>query len=134
MDGVSIHYPAVLAAAVLGFVIGGLWYSPLGFARVWMQAAGLTEEQTRQAPMGRIFGFAMLAQLVMAFNLAAFIGPKASLGFGVFAGFAAGLGWVAMSLGVIYLFEQRPLKLWLVNSGYQVVTYTVMGAVLGVWR
>ena len=39
-----------------------------------------------------------------------------------------------MSLGVIYLFEQRPLKLWLVNSGYQVVTYTVMGAVLGVWR
>lgn len=134
MDGVSIHYPAVLAAAALGFVIGGLWYSPLGFARVWMQAAGLTEEQTRQAPMGRIFGFAMLAQLVMAFNLAAFIGPKASLGFGVFAGFAAGLGWVAMSLGVIYLFEQRPLKLWLVNSGYQVVTYTVMGAVLGVWR
>ena len=134
MDGLSIHYPAVLAAAVLGFVIGGVWYSPLGFARVWMQAAGLTEEQTRSAPMGRIFGFAMLAQLVMAFNLAAFIGPKASLGFGVFAGFAAGLGWVAMSLGVIYLFEQRPLKLWLVNSGYQVVTYTVMGAVLGVWR
>ena len=96
MDGVSIHYPAVLAAAVLGFVIGGLWYSPLGFARVWMQAAGLTEEQTRQAQMGRIFGFAMLAQLVMAFNLAAFIGPKASLGFGVFL----------MLVGLFFLLER----------------------------
>jgi hypothetical protein len=134
MDGVQIHYPAVLAAAALGFVIGGLWYSPLLFAKPWMQAAGITEEQTRQASMAKVFGFSALATLVMALNLAAFIGPKASLGFGLFAGFAAGLGWVAMSLGVIYLFEQRPLKLWLINSGYQVVTYTVMGGVLGVWR
>jgi hypothetical protein len=134
MDGVQIHYPAVLAAAALGFVIGGLWYSPLLFAKPWMQAAGITEEQTRQASMAKVFGLSALATLVMALNLAAFIGPKASLGFGLFAGFAAGLGWVAMSLGVIYLFEQRPLKLWLINSGYQVVTYTVMGGVLGVWR
>jgi hypothetical protein len=134
MDGVQIHYPAVLAAAALGFVIGGLWYSPLLFAKPWMQSAGITEEQTRQASMAKVFGLSALATLVMALNLAAFIGPKASLGFGLFAGFAAGLGWVAMSLGVIYLFEQRPLKLWLINSGYQVVTYTVMGGVLGVWR
>ena len=134
MDSVQIHYPAVLAAAALGFAIGGLWYSPLAFAKAWLQAAGLTEEQTRRASMGKVFAFAALAQLVIALNLAAFIGPKASLGFGLFAGFAAGLGWVAMSLGVIYLFEQRPLKLWLINSGYQVVAYTVMGGVLGVWR
>ena len=75
-----------------------------------------------------------LASLVMAFNLAAFIGPKASLGFGLFAGAAAAIGWVAMSLGVIYLFEQRSLKLWLINSGYQVVAYTLMGGLLGVWK
>lgn len=134
MDSVQIHYPAVLAAALLGFVIGGVWYSPLLFARAWMLAAGVSEEQARAASRGRVFGLAALAQLVIAFNLAAFIGPKASLGFGVFAGLAAGLGWVAMSLGVIYLFEQRSLKLWLINSGYQVVTYTLMGAVIGVWR
>ena len=47
---------------------------------------------------------------------------------------AAGLGWVAMSLGVIYLFEQRSMKLWLINSGYQIVAYTVMGAILGAWK
>lgn len=134
MDSLQIHYPAVLAAAALGFVIGGLWYSPLAFARVWMQAAGISEEQARKAPMGKVFGFSALAQLVIAFNLAAFIGPKADLGFGLLAGLAAGLGWVAMSLGVIYLFEQRPLKLWLVNAGYQVLTYTLMGALLGVWK
>jgi hypothetical protein len=134
LETLNLNIPAVLVATLLGFAIGALWYSPLLFARVWMKEAGISEEQTRQAPMARIFGLAALATLVMAFNLAAFIGPKASLGFGLFAGAAAGLGWVAMSLGVIYLFEQRSLKLWLVNSGYQVVAYTLMGGLLGVWK
>ena len=134
MDGVQFHLPAVLTAAAIGFLVGGLWYSPIGFARAWMQASGVSEEQARGASRGRVFGLAALAQLVIAFNLAAFIGPKASLGFGLFAGFAAGLGWVAMSLGVTYLFEQRPLKLWLINSGYQVLVYTAMGGLLGAWR
>ncbi|MBL8342184.1 MAG: DUF1761 domain-containing protein [Rubrivivax sp.] len=134
MEAVQINVVAALAAALLSFLIGGLWYSPLLFANVWMKEAGLTEAQTKAAPMGRIFGLAALASVVMSFNLAAFIGPKASLAFGLFAGAAAGLGWVAMSLGVIYLFEQRSLRLWLINSGYQVVSYTLMGGLLGVWK
>ena len=134
MEQMHFNPLAILAATVSAFVLGGVWYSPLLFARSWMQAAGLTEEQTRQAPMGKVFGLSLLATLVMALNLAAFIGPKASLGFGLFAGFATGLGWVAMSLGVIYLFERRSFKLWLINSGYLVLAFTAMGAVLGAWR
>lgn len=134
MEPVSFNLSAVAAAALLSFAIGGLWYSPLLFARPWMREAGLNEEQLRGGPMARIFGLAALASLVMAVNLAAFIGPKASLGFGLFAGAAAGLGWVAMSLGVIYLFERRSFTLWLINSGYQVVAYTLMGGLLGVWK
>ena len=131
MDLSTLNLAAIVVAAGTTFLLGGLWYSPILFARSWMREAGLSEEQTRQAGMRRVFGF---SALVMAFNLAAFIGPKADLAFGLFAGLAAGLGWVAMSLGVIYLFEQRSLKLWLINSGYQVVAYTVMGAILGAWK
>ena len=134
MDAVQFNYPAVLVAALVCFAIGGLWYSPILFAKAWMRETGITEERQRQARLGRVFALSALANLVMAFNLAAFIGAKASLGFGLFAGFATGVGWVAMSLGVIYLFEQRSLKLWLINSGYQVVAYTAMGAILGVWK
>lgn len=134
MEPVHFNFAAIFVAALLSFALGGLWYSPLLFARAWMNEAGLSERKTRDAPMGRIFGLAGLASLVMAFNLAAFIGPKASLGFGLFAGAAAAIGWVAMSLGVIYLFEQRSLKLWLINSGYQMLAYTLMGGVLGVWK
>ena len=57
-----------------------------------------------------------------------------SAGEGLFAGFAAGFGWVAMSVGTIYLFERRSFKLFLINAGYQIVTYTIMGGILGVWK
>jgi hypothetical protein len=134
METLHFKFAAIFVAALMSFAIGGLWYSPLLFARAWMKEAGLTEQQTKEAPMGRIFGLAAVASLVMAFNLAAFIGPKASLGFGLFAGAAAAIGWVATSLGVIYLFEQRSLKLWLINSGYQVIAYTLMGGLIGVWK
>lgn len=134
MDLSQLNVLAVIVAAGLGFVIGGLWYSPILFAKAWMREAGLDEARVRSANMARVFGLSLACSLVMAFNLAAFVGPKASLGFGLFAGAATGIGWVAMSLGVIYLFEQRSLKLWLINSGYQVITYTVMGGVIGAWR
>jgi hypothetical protein len=134
MEPVHFNHAAVITAALLSFAIGGLWYSPILFAKPWMRECGLNEAQARSAPMARVFGLSALAALVMAYNLAAFIGPKASFGFGLFAGAATGIGWVAMSLGVIYLFEQRSLKLWLINSGYQVVSYTVMGGLIGAWR
>ncbi|MGZ5132723.1 MAG: DUF1761 domain-containing protein [Caldimonas sp.] len=134
MEPVHFNYPAVFAAALVSFVVGGAWYSPILFARVWMKEAGLDDARLKRARLGRVFALSFLCSLVMAFNLAAFLGAKATLAFGTFAGLATGLGWVAMSLAIIYLFEQRSFKLWLVNAGCQVVTYTLMGAVIGGWR
>ena len=62
------------------------------------------------------------------------IGPKPAPGFAAAAGFAAGLCWVAGSFGINYLFEQRPLRLFLINGGYHTVQYTVIGLILGLWH
>jgi len=134
MESLHFNFLAIVAAALATFAVGGLWYSPILFAKPWRRECGLSEEQVRRAPMGRIFGLSALAALVMATNLAAFLGAKATLSFGLAAGAATGVGWVAMSLGVTYLFEQRSLKLWLIDSGYQVVAYTLMGGILGAWH
>jgi hypothetical protein len=134
MAPVHFNYPAIFTAAALCFLIGGAWYSPLLFARAWLREAALDEKRIESTPLPLVFGLSFLCALVMAFNLAAFLGDKASLSFGAFAGLATGLGWVSMSLAVIYLFERRPFKLWLIHAGYQVVAYTVMGAVIGAWK
>ena len=66
----------------------------------------------------------------MAINLAFFIGDNDAV-FGLFAGFATGLGFVSLALGVNYLFEGKPLKLWLINAGYNTVVFSVMGLIIG---
>jgi len=126
----AINWLAVFAAAVSAFIIGGLWYGPL-FGKAWMNANGFTEENVAKRSMPLVFGVSFLLMLAAAVNLAMFIGPEATLAFGTLAGLAAGLGWVATFLGVIYLFEKRALALWLVNGGYSVVALTAMGAILG---
>ncbi|MBU2491820.1 MAG: DUF1761 domain-containing protein [Bacteroidetes bacterium] len=134
MDLSTINIFAVVVSALISFVIGGVWYSPIMFANSWMKENGFKEEDMKNANMGKIFGTSFLLALVISFNLAAFIGPKGDFAFGLFAGFAAGFGWVAMSIGTVYLFERKSLKLFFINAGYQIVTYTIMGGILGVWK
>lgn len=128
----EISWIAVIAATVASFIVGGLWYSPLLFAKAWQVEASLTDEQIKNANMGMTFAGAFFLMFLASLVFAMFLGPDPSLAFGSAAGFAAGLFWVATSFGVNYLFEQRSLKLWLINGGFNVVTFTVIGAVLGV--
>lgn len=125
---------AVLVAAVAAFAVGGLWYSSLLFGKAWMAETGITEERAASANMPRTFGLAFLATLIAATVFALFLGPAPELSFAVGAGFAAGLGWVAMSFAVNDLFEQRSFKLWAINAGYHTVVFTLFGLVLGLWH
>lgn len=130
----QLNYWAVLVAAIASFFLGGLWYSPVLFYKPWMRAAGLNEEQLRQGNMAKIFGVSMVFQLIAAFVLAMFIGVELDAAIGAVVGSMVGLAWVATAFGVVYLFERRPLALLLINGGYNVVTYTLMGAILGAWH
>ena len=128
----SINWLSVIVAAVSSFMVGGLWYGPL-FGRSWMQGNGFSEDYLGQRNMPRVFGLSLLLAFIAAINLEMFIGAEADLAFGLFAGFAAGLGWVAAFLGILYLFENRSLQVFLINGGYCVVALTLMGAILGAW-
>ncbi len=134
MEFPDVNYLAVLAAAVSAFVLGGLWYSPVLFAKKWMAYTGHGECAEGEKPkgnMGVIFGGAFLLSVIAAYVFAlvlpADIGPQ----YGAIAGAGAGLFFVATSFGINYLFEQRPLGLWLINGGYHTLQFTLYGLVLG---
>ncbi|ANM31378.1 membrane protein [Acidobacteria bacterium Mor1] len=130
-----INIGAVLAAAAANFLIGGLWYSPALFGKAWMRANGFSEADLQKGSPAVIFGVSALFCLIMAANLAAFLAaPETTFAFAVAAGVAAGLGWAAMGLGVVALFERRPCSYLLVNGGYLTVSFAAMGAILGAWR
>jgi len=130
----NLNWLAILVAAVSSFALGSLWYSSLMFQKPWMKANNFTDESTQGANMARIFGLAFLLMILAAFSLAMYLGPDAGGSFGAAAGFMAGAFWVMAFLGVIYLFERKPLALWLVNGGYSVVALTLMGLIIGAWQ
>ena len=127
----EVNWIAVVLCAVSSLVIGGLWYSPMLFARQWQTAAGLSDEVAQSGNMAVIFGGAFVLSLVAAAVFAMFLGAEMSVGAATAAGFSAGLCWVAASYGINYLFERRPLRLWLINGGYHILQFTAFGAILG---
>ena len=128
----NINWLSVLLAAISAFLIGGIWYGPL-FGKLWMTEFGYTEEDLKKRNVAKTFGLSLLLAFLAAFILDMFIDSEADLAFGMAAGFFAGFGWVATMLGILYLFEMRSLRAFLVNAGYCIVALTLMGAILGVW-
>ena len=126
----NLNIWAVVMAALSTFLIGGLWYSPALFGKLWMRENGFTEESLKGGNMAKIFGLAFFLGLIAAVNLAMFLGVEDRPEMGALWGFAAGFGWVATFVGVHYLFERRSFTLFLINAGYSIVALTVMGAIL----
>lgn len=135
-----VNLLAVLSAGVACMVIGFLWYSPFLFAKPWMIAMGYDpEDKARIAEMqkkaGPLYGISFLATLLSAFVLGKIIFHLAiatSL-YGMKAGLAVWAGFVMTVQLTDKLFGNRPWKLFFINTGYQLVCYLVMGAILGRW-
>lgn len=125
---IIINPVAVGAAALATFMIGGLWYSVL-FAGKWQQESGVTDAQLKSGAL-RIFLGSFLFALVMATGLAMLIGAR-GIAHGALTGVAAGLAFVAAAFGINYLFERKGVALWLINAGYNVISFTVMGVLIG---
>jgi len=140
MDFMGVKLWAVALAGIATMVIGFLWYSPLLFARPWMVAMGYDpNDKARIAEMqksaGPMYGISLLASLISAFVLAkVLVGMTIySALYGMKIGFAVWLAFVATVQLTDKMFGQRPMKLFLINTGYQLVCYVVMGAILGKW-
>jgi hypothetical protein len=129
----EVNWLAVLAAAISAFLLGGLWYSPALFMKSWQRGAGLTDEQLKGGNAAKIYGGSFVLSLVAAATFAMFLG-KLPAGIATAYGFCAGLAWVAASFGINYLFERKPLSLWLVNGGYHTLQFTLYGLILGLWH
>jgi len=137
MPQVHINYLAVVVAAVVAFALGGLWYSPVLFAKQWVKAHGYTEEQVKemQKGAGKAYGVSALCQLLIALAIAVLVGyihmervgQGLKLGLLVWAGFAFPLGLMAN------MFSGKRITVFLIDTGYQLVYLLVMAAIITAW-
>lgn len=135
----KIKYPAVIVATLVHFILGGLWYSPLLFGNKFIQLinwspAKLAEIESQSHT--KELAIAFLTSLVLTYVLAHFVYyAKATTAMaGIQTAFWLWLGFVVTTQAATVIFEQRPLGLYLINVGYQLVGCSLAGLILAVWR
>lgn len=135
MDISTLNWMAVLTAAFANFMLGGLWYSPVMFGKIWQKENQLSDEELQKGNMAKIFGFSFLWSLVMSFNLGMFLNDSnTDVNWGLAAGFLAGFGWVASAIFIIGLFERKSNIHMMINAGYMILSFLLMGLIIGGWR
>jgi Protein of unknown function (DUF1761) len=134
----DVNWWAIIVAAIVKFVIGGIWYMPL-FGKQYRALMGVPEGSD-MAGLAPALGVQFVGDLVMSYILARFIihygasSGGTSLGVGILIGFMAWLGFVAAVTVAQRFFERRPWALWAINNGYLLISMVVMGAILGWWH
>ena len=131
----AINYVAAAVCVVLLMMLGFAWYAPFLFGKAWMAAIGKTEEELRAAgPSPALIAAladAILTTLVLAivFQVAGIDG----IGGGIVAALGLGVGLTGVSIISNGAFEGRPRPLVLINLGYRLVGYPIVGFILSIW-
>lgn len=132
-----INWAAVLVAALVNFIAGFIWFSPIGFYPAWWRAIGRdpSQEPGQNQSMGAVFGMVIVAVFVQAILLALIVGllktatgDDLSLTSGLTIGAIVGLIGAAASLGH-RLFSNQGLKVWIIEVASDVLNIALMGVV-----
>lgn len=131
---------AILGAAIATMIVGFIWYSPALFARPWMVAMGYDpDDKTKIDEMrkgaGKMYSITFILSLLGAFVLAKIISGLTieTVYHGVKVAFGVWLGFLMPVQLTDKMFSRRPFNLFLINTGYQLAAFLVMGAILGKW-
>lgn len=121
---------AVVTAAVVCYVIGGLWFSPALFGKIWMRELRVTDEPRRST--GALL--AIPASLAAAFGLGVVIAsanitdlPRSLI--------VAVLVWACFTVAIelpAFALERAPRRL-AIGAGHKLVAYLAIAAVFGLW-
>jgi hypothetical protein len=134
MQEFPINGLALLVAAIVKFVLGAVWYSPIAFGPRWRRLTGCTEGDAMTG-LGKAMAVDFIASLVMAFVLvhAVHYAGAATLGMGAAVGFFNWLGFIGATTLAASVYEKRPLALWAINNAYLLLALLIMGAILAIW-
>ena len=127
----DLDLTAILVATVAGFVLGGLWYSPVVLGSAWLRALGKQTDElgNPSAAMSATFISCLLSAFVMA--LAVATADASSALSGALVGLVLGVGLVAAAMLSDHLFGGGSLALFCIQAGYRVAQLVLMGALLG---
>jgi len=125
---ISMIIGVALATAVrMG--LGMLWYSPKLFGGMWQEKSGITPEPQDVTPaMIGAFVTAFFTSATLYYVLCAM--QVTTVLSGAFTGLLIWFGFVGSIAVHSVFFAKKPIGLFLINTGYDAVSFVVSGALI----
>ena len=130
-----MNWIAIICAAAAYCLLGAVWYMAL-FGKIW--AAGIEQHGVKLQRSGmaaKMIGN-FIGNLVAAVIMARLIQGLGTpdIFHGLRLGAAMGIGFSATALTIQYLWESKPVKVWLIDVSHHLFGCIVLGAILAVWK
>ncbi len=131
---IAINPLTVLAAAAAAMIVGWLWYG-LIFRKIWTKIAQLDDRPAAKDAVA--YPIAFVANLLTAFVLtyvatvSSVANENSLLEAALFSALFLWLGFSAARALIVTVFEARPLKLFLINTGHNLAVALTMAVVIG---
>lgn len=136
MGNVEVNYVAVLLATLSTMVVGSVWYTPKVFGNTWMKLAKIDQKAMKKAGIYPIV-VTLIVSLITAYVLAhvAFLSNQffqnSFLQDSLTTAFWVWLGFTAARIITHDAFEVRPKELTAITVSHELVTFLVMGLIIG---
>jgi hypothetical protein len=134
-----LNWPAIAVAALAYFMLGALWYSKLLFVKPWIAALKIdVNNPDAKKGMGVMFGGSFLLLFIQSMAIAIIAERIGIRGDGWMSGLKlgalTGCCFCAATIGVNYLYEKKPISLFLINAGYAIVGNIIAGIIICCWE
>jgi hypothetical protein len=133
---VEISWLAILLATVISMILAKSWYSQSAFGGAWRKLTGVTPADSKKAGKKPIV-ITLFANIITVYVLAVIISistaffKSGSIWIALLTGFLIWLAFSVTTLATHNAFEQKSLKLTVINSGYQLVLFLAIAAIIG---
>lgn len=130
----EVNWLAVLAAAAAGFLLGGLWFSPVMFADKWVAAIGKTPEEMGNPMKAMVQSFGTTLVMSLALGLVISRMPDMTALGGLRFGLVLGVGVILMGMISDAAFTGSSRTLLRIQGSYHVVMVTIMSVIHAAWK
>jgi Protein of unknown function (DUF1761) len=133
---VRLNYLAILVSALVYFGMQAVWFTV--FRNEWLAGIGKTADQLNQEGGSVVLAYlvAFVSALVMAAAISWFtqMTGKQNVFRGALVAIVAWVGFVLTTWSAEYAFEEKGLRILVVNTGISLIGMVVMGVIQGAWK
>jgi hypothetical protein len=133
----AVNWLAISVSVIASFGLGAVWYSPLLFGKQWVKAHGFSDEQIAEMQQSAVPAYvsSIVGYIIMAL---VFTVIKTQIGLtqiedGLMLALLIYIGFV-MTTGLINaMFSGKSRGAFLIDTGYQLATILITGAIVTIW-